>query len=133
MKTYLVTAVVALGLGAFAGCDSHRDNVRDAQKDVTEAQQEAHKDVANAQAEAVQDVNDVKEDKAADIRDAQKDLAKAQQEAAKDGSTSATTRSADDAKVTPEQCARFAVNKDVKPEDKELYEACSKIDKKKFR
>ncbi|MES2854855.1 MAG: hypothetical protein V4692_03275 [Bdellovibrionota bacterium] len=131
MKLYLASAVIVLG--ALAGCDSNRENVRDAQRDVTEARQDANKDISDAQANAVQNINEEKEEAAADIRDAQKDLAEAQREAAADGTTSATTRNDRDVKVTVEQCARFANTKEVKPEDKALYEACSKIDAKKFR
>jgi hypothetical protein len=127
-----VAAAVAL-----TACDSHQKNVQDAQKDLVETQQEAQKDVAQAQGNAVQDINSTKESAAKDVQDAQKKLVEEQRDAAKDSSSSSSTSIMDNKDnkpaVTAEQCARFATNKQVKPEDKALYDACSKINEKSYR
>ncbi|MES2962316.1 MAG: hypothetical protein V4760_00400, partial [Bdellovibrionota bacterium] len=78
-----------------------------------------------------QDVNSVKEDAADDVKEAQRDLVKAEAKA-NEGTASGATSSAGDIRVSPEQCARFAIEKSVKPEDRAAYEACAKMDKDKL-
>lgn len=134
MKRFLFGFVAAL---AIAGCDSQQKDVADAQKDLNETRQEAAKDVKEAQVGAIQDVNETKEDAAKDVKEAQKDLA--DERADLKESTSSTTASGGilnngkEVSVSPEQCARFAKTKEVKPEDKAMYEACSKLDKKAYK
>ena len=129
----LVAAAAALAMTA---C-TPKDDVKEAQKDVIETRQEAQKDVSDAQGQAVQDVNSAKETAAKDIQSSEKNLAEEQRDAAKDSQSSTSTsimdNKKDEVKVTPEQCARFATNKTVKPEDKALYDACSKLNEKSYR
>lgn len=134
MKAYFLTFLFAAF--AMTGCDSARNQVRDAQENVTETQQEAQRDVSEAQSEATSDVNAAKEEAASDITDAQRDLERAQREATTtgeagtaSGTTSGTTGSGE-MTVTHEQCQQFATNKTVTPENRALYEACSKLDPK---
>lgn len=134
MKAQIFAALVAVF--ALAGCDSNRDNVRDAQKDLSETRQEASQEVREAQGEAVKDINDTKESAASDIRNAQKDLQEAQRDAANDmGSTSGVTtgvNNSGDVKVSPEQCAQFATNRTISPDKQALYDACAKMDPDKY-
>ncbi|MEK7355148.1 MAG: hypothetical protein AAB250_01770 [Bdellovibrionota bacterium] len=129
MKLRLLTAMMIVG--ALAGCTNPRDDVADERKDLTETQRDAAQDVQNAQAEAIQDVNKVKEDAADDVRDARNELQKAESKVI-EGTASGVTSSAGDVRVTPEQCARFAAEKTVRPEDRAAYDACSKMDKDKL-
>lgn len=131
MKFGFLTAMVIVGALA-AGCDNNREDVRDARNELTETQREAAQDVQKAQAEAVKDVNDTKEAAADDVNEAQRDLQKAEAKIAEEGTASGATSSAGEVSVTPEQCARFAVEKNVKPEDRAAYEACAKMDKDKL-
>jgi hypothetical protein len=133
----LLNLIVGLAAAvALTACDSQQKNVQDAQKDLSQTQQEAQKDVAQAQGQAVQDINSTKESAAKDINAAQKNVVDEQQKAAEDTRSSATTaadKNDQKVSVTPEQCARFATTKQVKPEDKALYDACSKINEKSYR
>lgn len=128
MKSRLFAAMMIAGALA-VGCTNNRENVQEQRKDLAEEQRDAAQDVQKAQADAIKDVNDVKEDAAADVKDAQRDLQKAEAKAANDGTASGATTSSGDIRVSPETCARFAVEKSVKPEDRALYDACSKMDK----
>ncbi|MCM2282101.1 MAG: hypothetical protein NDI61_09675 [Bdellovibrionaceae bacterium] len=134
MKMTLMAALVAVF--ALAGCDTTRDNVREAQQEVQKTQQEVQKDVSEAQGEAVKDVNEAKKEAASDIQESQRNLQEAQRERARDlGTASGTTTDVDGGtmRVTHEQCQQFAINKTVTPENRVLYEACSKLDPEKYR
>jgi hypothetical protein len=114
---------------SLAACHSNSEKVAEERKDLQETQAKAAQDVQNAQAEAIKDVNDTKESAAKDIQGAEKDLRNAEAKAADEGTTSGFTHPSNDVRVTPEQCARFATTKSVLPEDRALYEACSKMNK----
>lgn len=135
MKLQLVGALVLAG--ALAGCHSNAEKVQEERKDVAEARQEANKEVADAQAKAVKNINDEKEEGARDIQKQEADLRKAEADAARSGTTSGATSGIihrdSNVQVSPETCARFAVTKDVKPEDRALYDACSHMKKDDLR
>ncbi len=136
MKARILTAFLAVF--ALAGCNSSRENVSGAQRELNETRQEAAQDVRDAQSEAVRDINKAKEGAAANIRDAQRDLQNTQREATSDaGSASGATTGANGASpnaitVSPEQCAQFATNRNILPDQQALYDACAKMDPGKY-
>lgn len=132
MKAQVLAALVAVfGL---VGCDSNRNQVQDAQRELGETRQEATQNVKEAQGEAVRDINEAKESAASEIKDARSDVQEAQRDAAR-GTASGTTSGATTGtvNVTPEQCAQFATNRTVSPDQQALYDACAQMDPEKFR
>jgi len=129
MKLRLLSAFMIVG--ALTACHSNSEKVAEERIDLQETQAKAAQDVQKAQAEAIKDVNDTKESAAKDIQGAEKDLRNAETKAANDanGTTSGFTHSTNDVRVTPEQCVCFVQVKEVRPEDRALYDACSKMNK----
>lgn len=134
-KSSLIAGFIALGL--LAGCNSPREDVKDARQDLNEAQTNAVENVNEAKAEASNDVNEAKKDAQEDVNDARKDLQEAKSDLAqeqRDDREPASAKSAkgsSDVKVSAETCAQLASQKEIKPEQRETYKACEDLKAKK--
>jgi vacuolar-type H+-ATPase subunit H len=128
LRTLLACTAV---FGLLTACQGNQDP-QQARQDVREAETQAIEDVSEAKEQAAQDVQETREEAREDIQGAREDLAEAQQQDQQQQGQAEREPAGQQGQVqvTREQCARLAMEREIKPENRHLYEACADLEER---
>jgi vacuolar-type H+-ATPase subunit H len=126
LRTLLACTAV---FGLLTACQGNQDPEQ-ARQDVREAETQAIEDVSEAKEQAAEDVQETRESAREDVQSAREDLSEAQQsEQQQQGQTQREPAGQQgQVQVTREQCAKLAMEREIKPENRQLYEACADLE-----
>jgi hypothetical protein len=126
LRTLLACSAV---FGLLTACNPPPRDADQAQQDVQEAETKAIEDISEAKEQAAQDVEETREEAQEDVQKAQEDLQRAEQEGQQGQTDREPAAQSGSVQVTPEMCAQLAQEREIKPENRHLYEACAELER----